>query len=73
MNWIDRWLEQRRVRALKQRIARMKSEVQAAEVEPLMPVLDTFNHRVLLERIIVLEKAVEKIEMGRVGSPDTSS
>lgn len=73
MNWIDRWFAQRRVRALKQRIARMRNEVKASSSEEtMMPALDTFNHQVLMERIGVLEKAVEKIESGRIHSPDIS-
>lgn len=61
MNWLTRWLDRRRVRKLKQRLARMKIKAQEAEVEPLMPMVETISGRILRERIKVLEKAVEKI------------
>ena len=61
MNWLARWLDRRRVRKLKQRLARMKIKAQEAEVEPLMPMVETISGRILRERIKVLEKAVEKI------------
>jgi hypothetical protein len=62
MNWIEQWMERRRVKALKIKIERMKSEAKEAEVEPLMPAVETISRRILLERIVVLEKAMEKIE-----------
>ncbi|MES2935942.1 MAG: hypothetical protein V4805_20935 [Pseudomonadota bacterium] len=62
MNWIEKWFEQRRVKALKRKVARMKSEAEAADVLPLMPAVETTSHRIRLERIIILEKAIEKIE-----------
>lgn len=63
MNWIERWMERRRIKALKLKIARMKSEAKAAEVEPLMPAVETISHRIRLERLVVLEKAAEKLEL----------
>ena len=61
MNWLDKWLNKRRVNAFKAKVARMKSEAEAAEIEPLMPAVETISRRIRLERIMVLEKAVEKI------------
>ena len=62
MNWIEKWFEQRRVKALKRKIARMKSEAEAVDDLPLMPAVETTSHRIRLERIVILEKAIEKIE-----------
>lgn len=62
MNWISRWFEARRVKALKKKIARMKNEAKEAEVEPLMPAVETISNRIRRERIVVLEKAVEKMD-----------
>jgi hypothetical protein len=62
MNWIREWLDQRRIKALKSKIARMRIEAEAAAVEPLMPAVETISHRIRLERLVVLERAVEKIE-----------
>ena len=65
MNWFSSWLDKRRVRDLKRRIAQMKMRAeQAAEIEAelRMPTLETMTGRILQERIVVLEKAVEKIE-----------
>ncbi len=73
MNWIERWLEQRRVKALKKRIARMKNEAKEAEVIPLMPAVETISHRIRLERIVVLEKAIEKIEAEKDAGPNPSA
>lgn len=62
MNWIERWMERRRVKALKRQIARMKNEAKAAEIEPLMPAVETISNRIRRERLVILEKAIEKIE-----------
>lgn len=62
MNWITNWLDKRRVKKLKQRLTRMKTQADEAEVEPLMPMMETISGRILRERIKVLEKAVEKID-----------
>lgn len=72
MNWIERWLEQRRINALKKKIARMRVEAEEAEVIPLMPAVETISHRIRLERIVVLEKALEKIEADKAGDADSS-
>ena len=69
MNWIEKWLETRRIHSLKRKIARMKSEAKAAEIEPLMPAVETTSHRIRLERIVILEKAVEKIESRKPSDP----
>lgn len=71
MEWISKWLDRRRVKALKLKIARMKIEAEAAEVEPLMPAVETISHRIRRERLVVLEKAVEKIDL--LQTPDTQS
>lgn len=63
MDWLQKWLDRRRVKALKLKIARMKIEAEAAEVEPLMPAVETISHRIRMERLVVLEKAVEKIDL----------
>ncbi len=62
MNWIKRWLERRRVKALKRKIAQMRKQEKAAEVPPLMPAVETISNRIRHERLVVLEKAIEKIE-----------
>jgi hypothetical protein len=65
MNWFSRWLDKRRVSDLKQRILEMKMRAERAaqvEAELRMPTLETMTGRILRERIVVLEKAVEKIE-----------
>ena len=65
MNWFSRWLDKRRVSDLKQRISEMKmraERVARLEAELRMPTLETMTGRILRERIVVLEKAVEKIE-----------
>lgn len=72
MNWIERWLEQRRVNALKKRIARMKNEAEEAELIPLMPAVETISHKIRLERIVVLEKAIEKIEADKITGANPS-
>ena len=62
MGWIAKWLDRRRVKQLKRRIALMKSKVEEVEAELHMPALETISGRILRERIEILEKAVEKIE-----------
>ena len=62
MNWIARWLEKRRVEQLKARILKMKLCVEAVEADLRMPTVETISGRILRERIVVLEKALEKLE-----------
>ena len=65
MNWITRWIEKRRVEKLKKRILQMKlyvEAVEAVEADLRMPTVETISGRILRERIVVLEKAVEVIE-----------
>lgn len=62
MNWLQNWLDRRRVKALKAKIERMKIEAKNAEVVPLMPAVETITHRIRRERLVVLERAIEKIE-----------
>lgn len=70
MNWIQRWFDERRVKALKRKIMRMKNEAKEAEVEPLMPAMETISNRIRRERIVVLEKAIEKIDADKNDGPD---
>ncbi|MDQ9170836.1 hypothetical protein Q8A64_10485 [Oxalobacteraceae bacterium R-40] len=62
MEWIQKWLDERRVRALKKRVERMRMEAQEAELEPLMPAMETISRRIRLERLVVLERVVHDIE-----------
>ena len=62
MDWLRKWLDRRRVRALKKKVARMKTEAKEAELVPLMPAMETISRRIRLERLVVLEKAVTEIE-----------
>lgn len=62
MNWVTRWLEKRRVKDLKRRISQMKIKAEEVEAELHMPTLETTSGRILKERIVLLEKAVEKLE-----------
>jgi hypothetical protein len=62
MNWITRWLEKRHVDQLKARILKMKLCVETVEADLRMPTVETISGRILRERIVVLEKAVEKLE-----------
>jgi hypothetical protein len=73
MNWFEKWMERRRIKALKQKLARMKREAEVAEVELAMPALETVSRKIRLERITVLEKAVQGIESksGAAESPDS--
>jgi hypothetical protein len=68
MNWIEKWMDRRRIKAFKRKIARMKSEAEAAEVEPLLPAVETISHRIRLERLVVLEKAAEKLELAKTNN-----
>ncbi len=65
MNWLKNWLDRRRVKALKAKIERMKIEAKKAELVPLMPAVETISHRIRRERLVVLERAIEKIEPKR--------
>jgi len=47
---------------LKRRVARMKQEAKEAELEPLMPAMETITRRIRLERLVVLERVVKDIE-----------
>jgi hypothetical protein len=57
MNWIQRWMDRRRVKDLKIKIAQMKTEAEAAELDHLMLSACTISQRIQL-----LEKAVDKLE-----------
>lgn len=59
MNWLERWVARRRVKALKSKIAEMKQDAKAAQEDRLALSAATITHRIEL-----LEKAVEKIEAG---------
>lgn len=58
MNWLKRWIERDRVKALKLKISQMKIEAKAAEDDCLMLSACTISSRIAL-----LEKAVKKIEV----------
>lgn len=73
MGWIEKWMERRRIKALKRKLARMKKEARAAEEAPLMPAMETISRKIRLERIDVLEKAVEKIELRQDGTAKQAS
>jgi len=73
MEWIRKWLDRRRVKALKLKVARMKIEAEAAEVEPLMPAVETISHRIRRERLVVLERAIEKIELQQTSGAQSST
>lgn len=62
MNWITRWIDKRRVEKLKKRISQMKLCAETVEADLRMPTVETISGRILRERIVVLERAVEKIE-----------
>ncbi len=62
MEWLDKWLDERRVRALKKRVERMRMEAEEAELEPLMPAMETISRRIRRERLVVLERAMQDIE-----------
>jgi hypothetical protein len=69
MNWLQKWIDRRRVKALKLKIERMKTEAKAAEIEPLMPAMETISRKIRLERLVVLERAIKKIENTQVDAP----
>jgi hypothetical protein len=62
MNWFERWMEQRRIESLKRKVAKLRSEAEEAELIPLMPAMETISRRIRLERLDLLEKAVEQID-----------
>ena len=62
MEWLHKWLDDRRVRALKKRVERMRMEVEEAELEPLMPAMETISRRIRRERLVILERAMNDIE-----------
>jgi len=57
MNWLEKWIARRRVKALKSKISEMKQDAKAAQEDQLALSAATITHRIEL-----LEKAVEKIE-----------
>jgi hypothetical protein len=67
MEWMQRWLDRRRVKALKRKIEQMKRDAAEAEVEPLMPAMETISHRIRLERLVVLERAAAKLDTQPAG------
>lgn len=62
MNWIRSWIDKRHMRELKRRIAKMKAQFDEVQVDLGMPTLETISGRILHERIVLLEKAVETME-----------
>jgi hypothetical protein len=62
MEWIQKWLDERRVKALKKRVERMRMEAEEAALEPLMPAMETISRRIRLERLVILERAMHDIE-----------
>jgi hypothetical protein len=62
MEWLHKWLDERRVRALKKRVERMRMEAEEAELEPLMPAMETISRRIRRERLVILERAMNDIE-----------
>lgn len=65
MGWIQKWVERRRVQALKEKVARLKTDAEKAEeaeLVRLMPAVETISARIRSERLAVLEKALKKIE-----------
>jgi hypothetical protein len=68
MEWLHKWLDERRVRALKKRVERMRMEADEAELEPLMPAMETISRRIRRERLVILERAMNDIERRRAAS-----
>jgi hypothetical protein len=66
MNWLKKWIERDRLKALKLKISVMKIEAKAAEDDCLKLSACTISSRIAL-----LEKAVKKIEQEQ--SADKSS
>jgi hypothetical protein len=65
VRWIQKWVERRRIRALKAKVARLKTDAEKAEEEDLvrlMPAVETISARIRSERLAVLEKALKKID-----------
>lgn len=62
MEWIQRWLDERRVKALRRRVERMRREAEKAELEPLMPAMETISRRIRRERLVILERVMNDIE-----------
>jgi hypothetical protein len=68
VGWIQKWVDRRRIRALKAKVARLKIDAEKAEEEDLvrlMPAVETISARIRSERLAVLEKALEKIDTSR--------
>jgi hypothetical protein len=68
MEWLHKWLDERRVRALKKRVERMRMEADEAELEPLMPAMETISRRIRRERLVILERAMNDIERRQAAS-----
>jgi hypothetical protein len=68
MEWLHKWLDERRVRALKKRVERMRMEAEEAELEPLMPAMETISRRIRRERLSILERAMNDIERRQAAS-----
>jgi hypothetical protein len=69
LGWIQKWVERRHIKALKAKVARLKTDVEKAEEEELvrlMPAVETISARIRSERLAVLEKALEKIEASHI-------
>ena len=62
MNWIKNWFDKRQLRDLNRRIAKMKNQFKEVQVDLGMPTLETISGRILQERIVLLEKAVETMK-----------
>ena len=62
MGWISRWNEQRHMRELKRKVAKLKMHLAEVQVDLGMPTLETISRRIAQERIILLERAVETLE-----------
>ena len=62
MNWITSWFDKRHMRELNRKIAKMKSQFEEVQVDLGMPTLETISGRILQERIVLLEKAVETMK-----------
>jgi hypothetical protein len=65
MIWLEQWIERRRLHSLKQKIARLKKEAAEAENYTGLPAFDGATQKIRLERIVVLEQAVDKLEGGK--------
>lgn len=65
MMWLEQWIERRRLHSLKQKIARLKKEAADAASYTGLPAFDGATQKIRLERIVVLEQAVSKLESVR--------